>query len=270
MIAFYRDYRCDESTEPVWHAGFLAMLPQIREQLRYGFRRLPADERAEAMADAIAGIAIAYARLYQQGKAAVAFPSVLAKYTVRQYFAGRRVGSELNADDVTSRHSQRQRGFHVESLDRRDPSGAWKEVVVEDRRSTPADTAASRIDLDDWFGQLPRLKCGIAQTLATGETTKETARQFAVTPGRVLQLRPSRSWPAMLSFDLDNWVAASDRPLVRSLRLVIGGGPSKVLKTVQCTVLLEFLGRTAERRQGSISSDFGETCKKWAILDSNQ
>lgn len=189
MIAFARAYQSDETIEPAWHAGFLAMLPQIREQLRFRFRGLSLADRAEAMAEAVASIAIAYARLHGQGKSGAAFPSILAKYAVRQYFAGRRVGSQLNADDVTSPYSQRQRGFRVESLDRRDPSGAWKETVVEDRRSTPADVAASRIDLDDWFGQLPRLKSGIAQTLATGETTKETARRFAVTPGRVSQLR---------------------------------------------------------------------------------
>lgn len=191
MIAFARDYQEQETQtpEPAWHAGFLALLPQIHERLRFGFRKLPAHERAEALAEAIAAIALAYARLHARGKAEVGFATPLAEFAVRQYFAGRRVGSRLNVDDVTSPYAQRLRGHRVASLDRRGPSGAWKEILVEDRRTTPAELAASRIDLEDWFVQLPRPKRRIAQTLATGESTQETARRFNVTPGRVSQLR---------------------------------------------------------------------------------
>jgi hypothetical protein len=188
MIAFAREYS-EQPTEPAWHTGFLAILPQIREHLRFAFRRMPASERAEAMAEAVANVAINYARLHEQGKLDVAFPTTLADYAIRQYFAGRRVGSRLNANDISSPYAQRQRGFQVKSLDQRRPDGEWKEIVVEDRRCTPAEVAASRIDLDNWFGQLPRLKRGIAETLATGETGAETASMFGVTPGRVSQVR---------------------------------------------------------------------------------
>src|SRR5690349_7654407 len=109
MIAFAREYQ--EATEPAWHNGLLAMLSQIREQLRFGFRKLPPDERAEAMSEAIARVTVEYAKLYEQGKQAVAFPSTLADFAIRQYFAGWRVGSRLNIDDVTSPYAQRQRGF---------------------------------------------------------------------------------------------------------------------------------------------------------------
>lgn len=195
MIAFADDYQLDhqeqetESPQPAWHAGFLALLPQIRERLRFGFRRLPPYERAEAMAEAVAATALAYARLHARGRAAVGFATTLAAYAIRQYFAGRRVGGRLNSDDVSSAYAQRRRGHRVVSLDRRDPSGAWKEILLEDRRTTPAELAASRIDLEDWFDQLPRSKSRIAQALASGESTHETARRHHVTPGRVSQLR---------------------------------------------------------------------------------
>jgi hypothetical protein len=74
-------------------------------------------------------------------------------------------------------------------LDQRDPFGSWKEVVVEDGRATPAEVATARVDIGDWLHRLPRLKRGIAETLATGETTKQTASMFGVTPGRVSQVR---------------------------------------------------------------------------------
>jgi hypothetical protein len=188
MFAFARPYS-EQSSQPAWHAGFLAILPQVREHMRFAFRRMPAAERAEAMAEAVANVAINYARLHEQGKLDVAFPTTLADYAIRQYFAGRRVGSKLNIDDVSSVYCQRQRGVQMRSLDQRNPAGEWKELVVEDRHATPAEVAASRIDLHDWFAQLPRLKRGIAQTLATGETGAETASMFGVTPGRVSQVR---------------------------------------------------------------------------------
>jgi hypothetical protein len=87
MIAFARD----DSERPAvsaWHAGFLALLPQIRKYLWIGFRRLPVDERDEAMADAVANTAIAYARLYERGKLDVAFAASLADYAVKQYLTG--------------------------------------------------------------------------------------------------------------------------------------------------------------------------------------
>jgi hypothetical protein len=62
-------------------------------------------------------------------------------------------------------------------------------VLVEDRHAGPADTAAARIDIGEWFDSLPKHKRRIAKTLATGETTKTTARKFGVSPGRISQTR---------------------------------------------------------------------------------
>jgi hypothetical protein len=188
MIAFGREYS-EQPVKPAWHDGFLKLLPAIREHLRFALRRLSAADRAEAMAECIANVAISYARLHEQGKLAVAFPTSLADFAIRKYFAGRRVGTAINSNDVTSPYAQRLRGLVVKSLDQRNPAGEWKEIVVEDGRATPAEVAASRIDIDDWFGQLSQLKRGIAQTLATGETTLETAKRFALTSGRVSQVR---------------------------------------------------------------------------------
>lgn len=189
MIAFARPESTDQQCEPAWHAGFLKLLPAIRDQLRFLLRKLPADDRAEAMAECIAHATLAYAKLYEQGKLDVAYATSLATYAVKHFFAGRRVGSRLNANDVTSPWAQKRRGFRVRSLDRREPSGAWKEVVVEDGRASPAEVAASRVDIEEWLDELSPLKRGVAETLSTGQTTAETANRFEVTPGRISQLR---------------------------------------------------------------------------------
>ncbi|MGH9552570.1 MAG: hypothetical protein ACRD3W_24535 [Terriglobales bacterium] len=193
MIAFSHDY---QSTTPAWHAGFLTLLPQIRESLRFSFRKLPPSERTEAMAEAVASTAIAYARLYERGKLDVAFATTLASYAVKHYFAGRRVGSKLNANDVSSAYAQRMRGFVLKSLDPRAPNGEWRETLVEDKTSGPAEIAAARLDVDAWFAGMTRLKRAIGETLASGESTFATAKRFDLTPGRVSQVRKelAESW----------------------------------------------------------------------------
>lgn len=195
MIAFARN-DSQQPTTPAWHAGFLALLPQIRHHLRFAFRHLPTCERAEAMAEAVANTAVAYARLYERGKLDVAFASSLADYAIKHYFSGRRVGVKLNANDVCSPYAQRMRGFAVKSLDQRASSGEWKETLVEDRTSGPAEIASARLDVEEWLTCMPRLKRAVAETLATGESTSATAKRFDVTPGRVSQLRKefAESW----------------------------------------------------------------------------
>ena len=48
----------------------------------------------------------------------------------------------------------------------------------------------------DFFARLPRKKRRIAALLATGETTKRTAKKFHVSPGRISQTRRElqRAW----------------------------------------------------------------------------
>ncbi|HEV3023775.1 MAG TPA: hypothetical protein VGX76_14975, partial [Pirellulales bacterium] len=95
-------------------------------------------------------------------------------------------------------HAQRQHNLTIERLDRRYPDGAWKEVLVEDRRSTPAETAAARIDFATWLARLCRRDRGVATTLAAGESGRDTAKKFGLTAGRISQLRTElkRNWQA--------------------------------------------------------------------------
>ena len=116
----------------------------------------------------------------------------------------------VNADrarDVMSAHAQRVKGFKVISLDvKANGEDEVRAALVEDKTAGPAETAAARIDLAQWFWLLSRRKRRIARLLAAGETTKQTARQFGVSTARVSQLRQGlrRSWLAMQG----EWTAA--------------------------------------------------------------
>jgi hypothetical protein len=72
----------------------------------------------------------------------------------------------------------------------------WQELLVEDRRSRPADVAALRIDFSEWLRGLSRRVRRIAGLLASGETTSAVAKLVGLTCGRISQLRREleRSW----------------------------------------------------------------------------
>ena len=169
---------------------FLALLPAIREQARFSFRSEPPERRQELTAEVVANCWAAFVRLVQRGLLEVVYPTPLAQYAIKQVRDGRRVGAKLNVRDVSSKYAQRLKRFTVERLDKFDEQkGEWKEIIVEDRKTTPAQTAAARIDIAAWLLTLPKKKRRIAALLATGETTKRTAKKFHVSPGRISQTR---------------------------------------------------------------------------------
>jgi len=173
-----------------WQRGFLALLSEIHAQVRFAFRRLPAERRQEAVQESLANALVAYRRLAELGKTDLAYASPLAKYAVRQVCSGRQVASSLNKYETLAGYAQRKLGFSVDRLSSPDASdGTWKELLVEDRRATPADLAASRLDFAAWWRRLPWRKRRIAAALAAGATTGETARRFKLTAGRISQLR---------------------------------------------------------------------------------
>jgi len=166
-------------------------MPQIEKYASFAFRRLDIEARGEAIAEVIASSWVAFKRLCEAGKSSLAYPSVLVKYGVAQYFAGRRVGSRTNTKDLTSPAAQAKHGFRVESLTPPGDDGdeAWKALVVEDRRTGPAEVAGLRIDFNDFLGQLLAKKRDIAKDMCEGHNTSELAERNGVSSGRISQLR---------------------------------------------------------------------------------
>ncbi len=201
MIATTKTARSDEPTS-TWQVAFIAILPMIRRYARVAFRSLPPQTRDDAVSEVVADCCVAFCRLAERGRLHVAHPSVLARYAVFHFCGGRMVGGRLNVRDVLSTYAQRQKQIRVDRLDRFDPcEGEWREIVVEDRRAGPAETAATRIDFAAWLTSLPDRKRCIAELLATGESTGAAAQQSGVTAGRVSQLRRELkdSWELFVS-----------------------------------------------------------------------
>ena len=180
-----------------WHAGFLALEPAIRRKAKITFRNLAPELREEMVAEVVAGAMVAYARLFERGKVELAFASPLARFAIGQVLSGRTVGNRRRIREVLSEYAQQQNGFQVERLDCFDKEErCWREIVVEDKRTTPADVAACRIDFASWLQLLPIRRRQVALALAAGETTSAVAKRFGLTPARISQLRRwlKQSW----------------------------------------------------------------------------
>jgi hypothetical protein len=169
---------------------FLELLPVIQKHASAAFHSLPPESREDAIQEITANAFVAYARLVEQGKEELAFATPLAKYAIAQYRACRRVGARLNVRDVSSEYCRRRNGLRLERLDRFDEKdGEWREILVEDRRATPAELAAVRLDFTAWLETLSPRDRQLALVLATGESTSAVARLFRISLGRVSQLR---------------------------------------------------------------------------------
>lgn len=189
MKELQKPARCTKSP-PAWHAAFEAMLPIIENQAKIAFRHLGPEAREEAVQETVCNACQAYARLVELGKTDVAYPGVLARFGVSQTRAGRKVGGKLNCRDVSSHYCQRKEDLVVGRLDHYESEEeGWAEILVEDKRAGPAETAIMRIDFAAWLQFLPRRLRKIASFLAKGETTIAAAKRFHVSHGRISQIR---------------------------------------------------------------------------------
>ena len=169
---------------------FMAMLPAIQRYAGHRFRDRLCEERHELIAEVVALSFAMFVRLIERGKTDLAYPSTLANYACCQVAVGRRLGTPLNTNDITSEYCRRRKGVRVQSLHRCDrKTGVWREILVEDHRATPADLAAARIDVPAFFDSLPNRDRRIAEQLAAGESTTCVARMFKLSLGRISQLR---------------------------------------------------------------------------------
>ena len=196
---------------PRWHKVFLGMLPAILRYAKIAFRGYTPEAKQEAVQNVVANTCAAVAGLAKRGKLDLCYPSVLAKFGIRQTLDNRLTGNSLNVRDVLSRYCQDRKHVVVERLDRfNDLEDCWEEAVVQDTRSAPVpDIVAFRCDFSDWLKSLKRRDRRIAQFLSLGHRTSAAARKFRVSEGRVSQLRRelAESWRKFTG-DNEGYVAA--------------------------------------------------------------
>jgi len=166
------------------------VLPGIRRQAAYAFRKLPPEAREDAIQEVVANCLVAFVRLVQLGKQSVAYAGPLARFGICQFRAGRRVGTAMNSKDVLSVQARTTKRVTVERLDCYSvEKEEWLEPLVTDYRAPIPDIVALRVDVPCWLSTLSRRDRRIAALLATGESTSIAARRFKLSAGRISQLR---------------------------------------------------------------------------------
>jgi hypothetical protein len=173
------------------------MLPTIRRQTELAFRFAGDEAKDELVSEVVANVYCAFARLVERGLPHLAFPTALTRFAIRQIRSGRRVGTRLNAKDLSSLDRRRGATVRIHSLHQFDPeSRTWHEALVEHRHAGPADTAAARIDIAQWLARLPDDKRKFAEALSRGEERPNLTRLFGISSSRISQLRRElrQSW----------------------------------------------------------------------------
>ena len=198
MIAVPRP--APQPASPEWHERFVAMLPVIVAFARRSFRGLPPEAMEDAMAEVLASTAIAYARLVEQGKESLAYPTVLAGFAVRRYRDGRGVAKSRSPKDIFSRHAQPEGKFSLQQMGNAQEQRYWLEHVACDTRTPVPDQVAFRIDFQDWLQTLSARDRRIVEELGTGETTGDVAKKHRVSSARISQLRRElkQAWEAFV------------------------------------------------------------------------
>ena len=202
---------CQEVDRSTDEPNFLEMLPTIRRVASYAFRHIRRAVREDLLAEVVANAFAAFRRLIDRGRAALIFPTVLARYAIKQVREGRRLGSRTNIRDVLSPYAKQQERLVVEPLCQQQEGGRWEELAVEDRGASPADVATFKIDFAEWLKRLKRSKRKLAVRLAIGETTSDAALRFRLTRSRISQLRKE------LHQNWDEFQGELDQPAVLAM-----------------------------------------------------
>ena len=169
---------------------FLQMVPAITRYARLAFRNLQAHDREEAMSEVLCNAFCAFRRLTALGKQHLAFATPLARFAVAHFWAGRRVGSKLNSNDLASVVNQRQGGFCLKSLQSGlSEEGVFIEVLADNRLTPVPDQVAFRIDFPAWLRAQNRRERELVRLLAAGNSATEAARHFGMSGARVSQVR---------------------------------------------------------------------------------
>src|ERR1035437_5698793 len=178
------------ATSRRWQTNFLTVLPAVQDHAAISFRRFNPTDKEEAVAEAVASAFVSYGRLARQKKLDRAYPGNIATNAVRAVNGGRHVGGRLNSKEVLRPLAQKRRGLTIQSFTPWNLSqGAWRDMVLETRRVSPADQAAFNLDFQAWLQGWSRRDRQILYHLAAGNGTFAVAARFKISPARVSQLR---------------------------------------------------------------------------------
>ena len=171
---------------------FLAALPRIERHARVKLQGLKGEALDEAI-QKVRGLAWKYyVGQIAKGKNPDEYISAIADFSVKHVRAGRDVTGVERAQDVLSKRAQRDKGFMVQPIPDTDNSEQENESMesIRHSRETPPPVAAEfHHDFPIFIGEMSAKKAAVVLDAAIGDTTTELAEKYAMSQGRVSQIR---------------------------------------------------------------------------------
>jgi hypothetical protein len=187
------------------HTRFLALLPRVELHARIYFRHLRCPHRkADAIQEMRALAWQWFLRLHQRGKDPGDFLTAFTTLLARAVHSGRRLAGQAKARDVLNPAAQGRHGFTVEPLPSAtrtsherlycSPQGqglhdAFEERLRDNTITPVPDQVQFRIDFPAWLATLTARERRLVCAMADNERTLDLSKRFAVSPGRISQLR---------------------------------------------------------------------------------
>jgi hypothetical protein len=147
--------------------------------------------KADAIAETVAIAWRWFLRLVEMGKDAAQFVSTFAVLAARHVRCGRKLCGQERSRDVLSPLAQQRHSFTVSPLPEGDSldGNIFAEALCDNTRSAVPDQVAFRVDFPNWLASLSERDRRVVEQLILGERTRDVARRFGISPGRVSQLR---------------------------------------------------------------------------------
>ena len=196
---------CHPPVLHVLHAEFQTLLPKLQKHAAIHFRHVGCPHtKADRIAETVVLAWKWFLRLHEVGKDITKFTMVFVFLAARAAQSGRRLTGMESARDVLSPRAQYRGGFKVEALlaSRRAaveelygrPRGQDGQDILEERladntRTPVPDQAAFRIDFASWLATLTLRERRLLAAMACNERTSDLGKRFALSPGRVSQIR---------------------------------------------------------------------------------
>ncbi len=188
------------------NATFLRYLPAVETHAAIQFGHLPAAEREECVAEAVASAFVNVRSAQSRGRGHRLRPSTVARFAVLHVRDGRHVGGRRDSTaDVLSGRAQQARGFKVHGLPwdsagaydvLKAPEPVWRLALLEDRRTSVLDQVRIRIDLSQFLARQSDRTRTLLALLAAGHKQSAVADRLGLTPSAICQrlTRTRREW----------------------------------------------------------------------------
>ncbi len=180
------------SQDQCLHTRFMSILPRIVRHARVMFRHVRCWHTQQDKIQEVRSLCWKWVRwLDGVGKKWWCFVSRLADFACRAVKSGRKVAGMISAKDVMNEITQTRKGFYVGKLPdySTESTNPLSEALIDNTVSPVPEQVAFRCDFPAWRGSYEPRRRRIIDTLALGHRTKDVARQFKISEGRVSQLR---------------------------------------------------------------------------------